>query len=356
MKAHGLVDDDGGFTAAGRESKQRIEALTDDLAVAPYECLEPAEVEELVRGPGARRRGAHRRSGLGVTLPGSSTQPSGSITGTRTDPGPARDGLAGKASIARRPPTFLQEFFMTKAAIATAVGAPLEIVDIDVADPKAGEVRIGWAPRASVTPTCRSRTGRCRRAADVLGHEGAGVIDQVGEGVDHLAVGDHVVVSWVPQCGECFFCTAGPGGPVRGRQPGVDDRRSARLTSRAVRGRPAVSADGVVGHVRRGGGHPRHRRGEDRLETSRSTSAALIGCGVLTGFGAAVNTASIRKGDTVAVIGCGGVGLNVIQGAKHAGAERIIAVDMVDDKLEHWRSSSVRPTSSTPATATRSPR
>ena len=64
-------------------------------------------------------------------------------------------------------------------------------------------------------------------------------------------------------------------------------------------------------------------------------AAALIGCGVLTGFGAAVNTASIRKGDAVAVIGCGGVGLNVIQGAKHAGAERIIAVDMVDGKLEH---------------------
>ena len=64
------------------------------------------------------------------------------------------------------------------------------------------------------------------------------------------------------------------------------------------------------------------------------TDAALIGCGVLTGFGAAVNTASIRKGDTVAVVGCGGVGLNVIQGAKHAGAERIIAVDMVDGKLQ----------------------
>ena len=75
------------------------------------------------------------------------------------------------------------------------------------------------------------------------------------------------------------------------------------------------------------------------------TRAALIGCGVLTGFGAAVNTASIRKGDTVAVIGCGGVGLNVIQGAKHAGAERIIAVDMVDGKLDSWPRSSARPTS-----------
>ena len=74
-------------------------------------------------------------------------------------------------------------------------------------------------------------------------------------------------------------------------------------------------------------------------------AAALIGCGVLTGFGAAVNTASIRKGDTVAVIGCGGVGLNVIQGAKHAGAERIIAIDMVD------RASSRRPRSSVPPTS-----
>jgi NDMA-dependent alcohol dehydrogenase len=223
---------------------------------------------------------------------------------------------------------------MPKAAIATAVGAPLEIVDIDVADPKAGEIRI----RMGASGVCHSDLSVVNGVLPialpaVLGHEGAGTITQLGEGVDHLSIGDHVVVSWVPQCGTCYFCEHDQGelcetGSMASMSGGLLD-----MTSR-------VSRDGVPISVMAASGTFAEEAiipaiGAVKIDPSIPlTAGALIGCGVLTGFGAAVNTASIRRGDTVAVIGCGGVGLNVIQGAKHAGAARIIAVDMVDGKLQ----------------------
>jgi Zn-dependent alcohol dehydrogenase len=167
----------------------------------------------------------------------------------------------------------------------------------------------------------------------VLGHEGAGVVEAVGDGVEGLAPGDHVVVSWVPQCGECFYCTRGQGflcelgaaamagggqldGTSRFSKDGEDIRQMAStgtFCERVVV--PAIGAVKIPDDV--------------PLDV-----AALIGCGVLTGVGAAVNTASIAPGDTVAVVGCGGVGLNVIQGAVIAGAARVIAVDMLEGKLK----------------------
>lgn len=222
---------------------------------------------------------------------------------------------------------------MTKAAIATAVGSPLEIVDIDVADPKAGEIRI----QMGASGVCHSDLSVVRGVLPialpaVLGHEGAGTITQLGEGVDHLSLGDHVVVSWVPQCGACYFCEHDQGelcevGSMASMSGGLLD-----MTSR-------VSRDGVPVSVMAASGTFAEEAiipaiGAVKIDPSIPlTAGALIGCGVLTGFGAATNTASIRKGDSVVVIGCGGVGLNVIQGAKHAGADRIIAVDMVDGKL-----------------------
>jgi Zn-dependent alcohol dehydrogenase len=171
----------------------------------------------------------------------------------------------------------------------------------------------------------------------VLGHEGAGVIEEVGEGVEGVSVGDHIVVSWVPQCGTCYFCqhdqaqlceTGGvamaTGGMLDGTtrfsrngQPLPQMASSGTFSEEAII--PAMSA------VKIGDDVP-------------LTIAALVGCGVLTGAGAAMNTADIRRGDTVAVIGCGGVGLNVIQGARIAGAEEIIAVDMVPAKLDMAKS------------------
>jgi S-(hydroxymethyl)glutathione dehydrogenase/alcohol dehydrogenase len=222
---------------------------------------------------------------------------------------------------------------MPKAAVATEVGKPLEIMNLDLADPKAGEVRV----QLGASGVCHSDLSVTNGTLPlglpaVLGHEGAGTVVQVGEGVDNLKVGDHIVVSWVPQCGQCYMCRHDQGelcevGSIASMSGGMLD-----MTPRfSLDGKPIAQMAGsgtfteetVIPAI-----------GAVKVDSSIPIdAAALIGCGVLTGFGAAANTASIRKGDTVAVIGCGGVGLNVIQGAKHAGAERIIAVDMVDGKL-----------------------
>jgi len=222
---------------------------------------------------------------------------------------------------------------MPKAAVATAVGKPLEIMQLDLADPKAGEVRV----QLGASGVCHSDLSVTNGTLPlglpaVLGHEGAGTVVQVGEGVDHLKVGDHIVVSWVPQCGQCYMCSHDQGelcevGSIASMSGGMLDMT------------PRFSLDGAPIAQMAGSGTFTEETvipaiGAVKVDSSIPIdAAALIGCGVLTGFGAAFNTASIRKGDTVAVVGCGGVGLNVIQGAKHAGAERIIAVDMVDGKL-----------------------
>ncbi len=216
----------------------------------------------------------------------------------------------------------------------TAVGAPLEIWDdVEVDEPRAGEVRVRMAA-AGVCHSDLAMAGGVIPAPlpAVLGHEGAGHVDAVGPGVDHLAAGDLVAVSWVAQCGQCFYC--------RRAQP--------HLCEQAV---VAMASGGLLD-------------GSSRLRSPRShlfqalgagtfaeaivvpavaavklppdidpAVAAMLGCAVVTGVGAALNTASIRAGDTVAVVGCGGVGLNVVQGARIAGAARIVAVDVHPDKL-----------------------
>ena len=223
---------------------------------------------------------------------------------------------------------------MPKAAVCKEIGSPLEVLDLDLAGPKAGEVRV----RLGASGVCHSDLSVVNGTLfnplpSVLGHEGAGVVEELGEGVEDLKVGDHVVISWVPQCGECYFC--------RHDQPELCEAGSA-----------AAMAGGLLDMTSRFslGGQPVFQMGASGTFSEETvvpaigavkisddipiTAAALIGCGVLTGFGAAVNTADIRQGDTVAVVGCGGVGLNVVQGARHAGAERIIAVDMNDGKLQ----------------------
>ncbi|MBA3302877.1 MAG: Zn-dependent alcohol dehydrogenase [Acidimicrobiia bacterium] len=224
---------------------------------------------------------------------------------------------------------------MTRAAVLSAIGQPLEIRDdIEVESPHAGEIRI----RLGASGVCHSDLSMQNgtmfpNTPIVLGHEGAGVIEEVGEGVIDLAVGDHVVVSWVPQCGECFFCRRDEGY--------LCENSSAALASGGLLdGTPRLRSQGqplfqmaasgtfceeaiipAIGAV----------KVPDDLPLDR---AALIGCGVLTGVGAAMNTADIHPGDTVAVVGCGGVGLNVIQGARIKGAGEIIAIDMNAAKLQ----------------------
>ncbi|MEZ0065153.1 Zn-dependent alcohol dehydrogenase [Streptacidiphilus sp. MAP12-20] len=157
----------------------------------------------------------------------------------------------------------------------------------------------------------------------VLGHEGAGTVESVGAGVSHVKPGDHVALSTLASCGTCRECGRGrptmcrkaigfPGKPfTRGDQPLYNFASTSVFAERTVvKAVQVVPIDPAIPF----------------------TSAALIGCGVLTGVGAALNRARVDIGDTVAVIGCGGIGLNVIQGARIAGASRIIAIDAVAEK------------------------
>lgn len=222
---------------------------------------------------------------------------------------------------------------MIKAAVLTGVDQELVVRDdIEIASPGPGEVRV----KTGASGVCHSdlsvKNGTIPLPTPiVLGHEGAGVVLEVGEGVTNVAVGDHVVMSFVPQCKECYFCKRGEGY--------LCEKSAMAAAGGMIDGTSRLSADGAPLHVMAMCG----TFGEEMIAPSISVVkiddeiplkiAALIGCGVLTGVGAALNTADIRPGDTVAVIGCGGVGLNVIQGAKIAGASEIIAVDMMESKL-----------------------
>lgn len=223
---------------------------------------------------------------------------------------------------------------MTRAAYCSGVNEPLEVIDVVVDPPKAGEVRV----RMGASGVCHSDLSVVNGTLlsplpSVLGHEGAGVVEEVGDGVTSVAPGDHVVLSFVPQCGTCYFC-----------QHDAAEMCETGFIAMAMGSMldmtPRFRRDGAPLNQMSGLGTFSEELVCPEISTVKIdpsvplTSAALIGCGVLTGFGAAANTADVRKGDTVAVIGCGGVGLNVIQGAAWKGAERIIAVDQFDSKLD----------------------
>ncbi|HUI48117.1 MAG TPA: Zn-dependent alcohol dehydrogenase [Acidimicrobiia bacterium] len=223
---------------------------------------------------------------------------------------------------------------MPKAAVCPAVNEPLEVVDVALGDPQAGEVRI----RMGASGVCHSDLSVVNGTLlsplpSVLGHEGAGVVDAVGEGVNRVQPGDHVVLSFVPQCGTCYMCTHDT--PEMCETGFLAMAMGAQLDMT-----PRFSRDGSPLHQMSALGTFSEELVCPEISVVKIdddvpfTSAALIGCGVLTGFGAAANTADISRGDTVAVVGCGGVGLNAIQGAKWKGAERIIAVDRFDSKLD----------------------
>jgi S-(hydroxymethyl)glutathione dehydrogenase/alcohol dehydrogenase len=165
----------------------------------------------------------------------------------------------------------------------------------------------------------------------VLGHEGSAVVEEVGEGVSSVKPGDHVVCSWLPYCGSCRRCTSGR--PVVCERLGVfDDGFLADGTTRFSRGQTRIH-------------HNVPSSFAERSVVPANTvfpvdaslpleQVALLGCAVMTGVGAVLNTAKVRPGDSVLVIGCGGVGLSAIQGARIAGASPIVAVDVVPSKLE----------------------
>lgn len=223
---------------------------------------------------------------------------------------------------------------MATAAVLFENNKPLEIRDdVEVADPQPGEVKV----RTGVSGVCHSDLSVANGTIPlpppiVVGHEGAGIVESVGEGVTSVAPGDKIVVSWVPQCGECYMCGRG--------QPYLCEKNAVAGMAGLLDGTTRLSSGGTALHQMGMAGTFSDTMVLPEICCVKVDAsvplniAALIGCGVLTGVGAALHTADIHEGDTVAVLGCGGVGLNVIQGAKIAGAGEIIAVDMIPGKLE----------------------
>jgi S-(hydroxymethyl)glutathione dehydrogenase / alcohol dehydrogenase len=215
----------------------------------------------------------------------------------------------------------------TKAAVCRAFGAPLTIETVELAEPGPGEVLI----RTAACAICHSDIFFFDGAwggelPAVYGHEAAGVVEAVGPGVTRLKVGDPVVATLIRNCGFCPACTEGA--PVFCEEVFPLDRETP-LHDGA--GKP-------IAHGLRTGAFAEHMVVDQSQAIAIPKdvpldSAALIGCGVLTGLGAVVNTAGVKPGSSVVVIGCGGVGLNSIQGARIAGASPIIAVDVEPAKL-----------------------
>jgi S-(hydroxymethyl)glutathione dehydrogenase/alcohol dehydrogenase len=221
-----------------------------------------------------------------------------------------------------------------KAAIAWEPKTPLAIEEIDLEGPKAGECLVRLVATGVCHTDAYTMSGRDPSGLfpSVLGHEGGGVVEEVGPGVRSLAVGDHVIPLYIPECRECRFCTSRKthlcsallATQGQGLMPDGTSRLSHRgKTLHHYMGTSTFATHTVVPEI----ALARIRKDAplDRV--------CLLGCGVTTGIGAVLNTAKVEPGATVAVFGLGGIGLSVIQGAVMAGAERIIAVDTNSGKF-----------------------
>ena len=218
---------------------------------------------------------------------------------------------------------------MVRAAVLSAVGTPLEVTDIDLPEPGPGQVRVRLAAAGVCHSDLSLSNGTLRQPVPaVLGHEGAGTVVSVGEGVEGHAPGDPVVLNWAPSCGECRFCATLA-------EPWLCVNANAGTTvpyARTTTGEdiyPGLSSAVFA---------------EETVVSSRSVlplpagvpldEAALLGCAALTGYGAVHHSARVRSGEAVAVFGVGGVGLAAIQSARLAGAEAVVAVDVSPGKEE----------------------
>ncbi len=220
----------------------------------------------------------------------------------------------------------------TKAAVLYKVGAPLQIEELDLDGPKQDEVLIKMVASGICHSDYSFRYGVLETALpSVLGHEGAGIVQEVGPGVTDLVVGDHVVCALTPSCGKCGMCLEEK--PYLCAEMGRIIWNGCLLD-----GTTRFSNHGLPVHTLCGVGSFSEYSVIPAGSAIKVTKDApletvcLVGCGVTTGVGAAINTADIEQGDSVAIIGCGGVGLSVLQGCKIAGATTIIAVDPVPEK------------------------
>ncbi|MFF8600347.1 Zn-dependent alcohol dehydrogenase [Streptomyces sp. NPDC015232] len=217
---------------------------------------------------------------------------------------------------------------MIRAAVLPAVGSALEITGIELPEPGPGQVRVRLAAAGVCHSDLSLSNGTMRVPVPaVLGHEGAGTVVSVGEGVTHVAPGDGVVLNWAPSCGNCHSCGLGEVWLCANALAGAADvhARTADGTELhpglnvAAFAEETVVAAGCVLPVPDG---------------VPLTEAALLGCAVLTGWGAVHHSARVRAGETVAVFGVGGVGLATLQAARIAGAATIVAVDVSPEKEE----------------------
>ncbi len=222
-----------------------------------------------------------------------------------------------------------------RAAVAWGPGEPLKIENVEVAPPKAGEVRIKVVASGVCHTDAFTLSGDDPEGIfpSILGHEGGGIVESVGEGVTGLEVGDHVIPLYTPECGECKFCKSGKTnlcGKIRETQgKGLMPDGTTRFS---IDGKPIYHYMGCSTFA--------EYTVLPEISLAKINKKApleevcLLGCGVTTGMGAVMNTAKVEKGDSVAVFGLGGIGLSAIIGAAMAGASRIIAIDINESKFD----------------------
>lgn len=219
----------------------------------------------------------------------------------------------------------------TRAAVVYEHGKPLEIEELDLDGPRDGEVLIRYTHAGLCHSDLHVITGDLpARLPMVLGHEGAGIVEEVGPGVTRVAPGDHVVCSFIPNCGTCRYCATG--------RQSICDMGATILDGFLPGPRfPMTGPRGEYGGMCMLGTFSQygviHQNSAVKVDDGLPLEAAvLVGCGVPTGWGSAVNTANVAPGDTVAVFGVGGIGINAVQGARYAGAKYVVAIDPLEIK------------------------
>jgi S-(hydroxymethyl)glutathione dehydrogenase/alcohol dehydrogenase len=219
-----------------------------------------------------------------------------------------------------------------RAAVLYAFNEPFTVEEVELEAPRQGEVRV----KLAASGVCHSDLSIQRGILPmppprIIGHEGAGVVEAIGAGVTSVAPGDHVILCWMYPCGHCIECG-------RGRPTHCEVALQAMISGGSYDGSARFKVKGQdmahwVGSFAEHTVVPETACVKIRKDAPLD-KACLVGCGVMTGVGAVLNTAKVEPGASVAVFGAGGVGLNVIQGAVIAGAEKIIAVDLLDSKLK----------------------
>lgn len=227
------------------------------------------------------------------------------------------------------------EMIKTRAAVAWAPGQPLSIEQVDLMPPQKGEVLVRIVATGVCHTDAYTLSGKDPegRFPTILGHEGGGIVEALGEGVTSVAVGDHVIPLYTPECGECKFCKSGKTNLCQAI-------RTTQGQGLMPDGTTRFSKDGKPIYHYMGTSTFSEYTVIPEISLAKISKEAplekvcLLGCGVTTGMGAVANTAKVKAGDSVAVFGLGGIGLAVIIGAVMAKAARIIAIDINPGKFE----------------------